>query len=353
MHVVVVPLFLIFVLVVATLLVLKFSVARKSKFLHSVRMLFEGNAGGWMVSGVLALALVTFVVVFHTLPPMPEGIRNVLRSLTSESYFGGGLTVFELLTMCLAVVGAVFAILARIDARSAFKASKDLQDALTSFRSSFKSIMKEIPAFIDRSRKGLSIMIPTPMYGYVFKEREAALLFMEALTRKLTELGLDASEMTTIKLILINSGNGQRQSKLYLQLANALGEGEEQTFKDNTKLFLQAFKSAAANTKKYLGRGVEVRMLSKYDPHVRLFVAEEFVLPDLQVVHREGGQVMVVFTQSDISNADPNVEFKATAFMSTNREMVESLGMLFNLYWEDAEPVDLSQNDFIQEFSSR
>ena len=185
MNAVVFSFFTLFVLIMATLAVLKITLLRNSRLIDSIRDLYERNSGGWIVSGILVLSIVTIVIVFQTLPSMPQSFRQFLHRNYSEGYFNGGLSVFELLAILLAVVGAVFAILARIDARNAFEASRNLQRALSSFRSSFKDIMNDIPLFVDQSRKSLSIMIPTPMYGFVFGEREAALKFKVALTNKL------------------------------------------------------------------------------------------------------------------------------------------------------------------------
>ena len=221
----------------------------------------------------------------------------------------------EFTFVALGVCGATYAVFAMFDAHRAFQKSKDVEEAVGSFRRTFKSILEEMVLMIRNATTELRILIPTPGYGYLFDETELSEVFVTAL-----EAFLGRPE-TRLELCLVlgpGSRTGGSLPQRYLARAQKLEMRELGGIREETYVALveRVFALIAHHPDQ------ATCWVLDSDPNVRIILADA----DNPVARR----CLLSFAQSNPDNIDS--KFEATGFVSTRAEMVAAVSDLLSLY---------------------
>jgi hypothetical protein len=215
----------------------------------------------------------------------------------------------------IAVTGGIFAILAMLDAHRAFRKAREVQEAVGSFRMSFRDVMEEMVLLLREARQHLVLLLPTAGYGYLFGEPELSSELVTALEKYL-EL-----PNTTLDLYLIGGDRRRLRESIpqrYLLRAFALQRQDpsRHSAADYIKLVEHVFTIVAQHSDR-----VTLHLL-KTDPNVRI------VISDPQDVSSRA--CLLAFAQDkpdDIAR-----EFRASGFRSTRVEMVRAMLDLVQVY---------------------
>lgn len=238
-------------------------------------------------------------------------VAGLLGDLFRESH------IVELTEIGLASFGAVFAFLAMLDAHNAFLKAEKVEEAVGSFRMSFQDVMGEMVSMCRNAKGKLSILIPTPGYGYLFGEMEQSRMFVDELEEFLRRNG------TFLELFLVVGDPSRPDKELipqrYLQRAFELEGKKRVNADDYTALVSKVFSCISTYKAK-----AKLKLLNS-DPNVRLMLAD--------VDNPENRACLLSFAQADPDNVE--TEFKSTGFKSTHSYMVNAVRDLLLVYADE------------------
>lgn len=225
--------------------------------------------------------------------------------------------ITELIGVGLGSFGAIFAVLAMIDAHKAFLKAEQVEEAIGSFRMTFQEVIEEMVKMIRNAKKQLSILVPTPGFGYLFGERDLSRAFVEELEAFLRR------DETMLSLFLVVGDKSRPVKKWipqrYLRRAFQIEEdGTRRTAKAGiyTELVGRVFRAIIDNPNSAM------LTVLRADPNIRLILAD--------VDDPDNRCCFLSFAQS---NPDViNREFKSTGFKSSHGHMVQSVQDLLNVY---------------------
>ncbi len=243
--------------------------------------------------------------------------------------------LLELVGVGLGSFGAIFAILAMIDAHKAFVKAEQVEEAIGSFRMSFQDVIDEMVKMCRNAQHTLSILIPTPGYGYLFDETDLSRSLVEELEAFIRRDG------TKLDLFLIVGDQSRPAKELipqrYLRRAFQLEEERKSravTARGYIELIERVFSAVDTNASK-----AKLTIL-KADPNIRLIIADD---------QQDNRCCLLSFAQSDPANIAR--EFKSTGFKSTHGHMVQAVNDLLAVYSSElGSEVEHAQIDYIKSF---
>lgn len=236
----------------------------------------------------------------------------------------------EFMEMILVVFGTVFAVLAMIDAHQAFHKAKQVEEAIGSFRLNFSDILEEMTNMVNTTNGRLSILIPTPAYGYLFGEPDKSKQLLNAIATFIQK------DKTHLELYLVfgakPSSVRTQIPQQYLRRADKLVKNKmagvrEQEYEQLIENLFQVISQHSAKVDLYL---------LKSDPNVRIIVGDA-ENPDKR-------SCLLSFAQSNPD--DIKREFQSKGFKSTRSEMVQAMQDRLKVYF--LEQGDMVENQDIQ-----
>lgn len=256
-------------------------------------------------------------------------IVTLLLSLQAATMFDLFERPFELAHITIAIVGSIWAILAMADAHRAFVKAQQVEEAVGSFRMSFSEIMEEMVRIIRSASKTVRLLLPTPAYGFLFKEQNRSYELVSAL-----EAFLSAPN-TKLELVFILGSLEPAEKNIaqaYLRIAQSMSRD---IFADYRKLVRRVFDLIKTH------RSKTSLVCLKEDPNVRILVADA----------NYDSCISLTAFKADEEPAT----FDSKGFCSRRRPMVEAMNGLIELYIKERgnpiEPDDLRpQYDTLLQF---
>jgi len=243
----------------------------------------------------------------------------VFGFLTLRSVDGDWIHPVKVIEIFIAISGATFAILAMLDAHRAFRKAREVQEAVGSFRMNFRSILEEMVLLIRDTKSHLTLLFPTPGYGYLFGEPELSERLVSVLESFLNK------ENTSLRLLLV-LGDPQKGKKYYipqryLQRARTLElkEGSNLHANEYIELVDRVFSLLENHQAK-----ATVSFLTT-DPNVRILVSDPEDIKSRTCI--------LAFAQSEPN--ETGREFRAIGFRSTRAEMVQAVSDLIEVYLKE------------------
>lgn len=229
----------------------------------------------------------------------------------------------EIVETGIAVIGALFAVLAMIDARRSFKKAEEVLESVESYRMNFHDVLEEMRCMVQSATKNLDILIPTPAYGYLFGQTELSKQFLSALEDFLER------EETELRLVLVLGDIGNSKEMIpqrYLQrayniqssnlpMSNGISANE---YTDIVRKAFSTFKEKSSKVKLWVLNA---------DPNVRIIIS------DYDDEERRAG--FLSFAQLDPDNVEQ--PFESKGFRSNRRELVGGILDLINVYRSEGE----------------
>jgi len=233
----------------------------------------------------------------------------------------------------LAIVGGVFAFLATEDAHRAFIKAREVQEAVGSFRVGFAPILEEMTDTLKAAASTVVLLLPTPVYGYLFGQPKLSIAFVDELALYLRR------ESTSLKLCLVRGDKEAAAPRSwspqqYLRRGYRLQADKGSTVRVET--YVEQVARFFALLQDREGQ-VELYLLSS-DPNVRILIADD---------EHESAKCVLAFAPSQIH--DTTLTFEAMGFMSTRKEMIIAAKTLWHFYaTEKGERVSVGDYDRIR-----
>jgi hypothetical protein len=223
--------------------------------------------------------------------------------------------IVKLISFILAIVGALFAILAKLKADVVFKEAKNIHKSISSFFDRFECLFDTtrtrtftLTQIVESAENKLILFLGIPLVGF-FKKPEYGISFINLLRKKINGVDKD------LKIYFISLN--KKIIENYFKEAKHLSEPEKNKFHDETRDLLNLLSPPLLDCDR-----LKKRFLT-FDPYFRFVVADD--------------RKAIFWVLRDWKG---KADFEAFGFTTEDPEMIDGFIKLFDYYHDDKDICD-------------